>query len=90
MANNPRVRFEVDDTKLQELRESARQLFDDIRRDTLSQAKDIQSVNTEIEKQIKLIEQRNRETYSNQMNVIRQRRESGEISTSEARQQRTT
>lgn len=87
---NPRVRFEVDDTKLQELRESARQLFDDIRRDTLSQAKDIQSVNTEIEKQIKLIEQRNRETYSNQMNVIRQRRESGEISTSEARQQRTT
>lgn len=86
---NPRVKFEVDDSKLQELRESARQLFDDLRRDTISQAKDIQSVNTEIEKQIKLIEQRNRETYSSQLNLIRQRREGGEISSSEARQQRT-
>lgn len=86
---NPRVKFEVDDSKLQELRESAKQLFEDIRRDTLSQAKDIQSVNTEIEKQIKLINQRNRETYASQMNLIRQKRESGEITPQEARQQRT-
>lgn len=85
---NPRVKFEVDDSKLQELRESAKQLFEEIRRDTISQAKDIQSVNNEIERQIKLINQRNRESYSNQINVIRQRRESGEITHTEAKQQR--
>lgn len=59
MDNNARVKIQVDDSRVKELRQSAAELYDKFAKNAREQAKDLRDVNRHISEQIRLFETRN-------------------------------
>lgn len=59
MDNNARVKIQVDDSRVKELRQSAAELYDKFAKNAREQAKDLRDVNRHISEQIRLLETRN-------------------------------
>lgn len=59
MDNNARVKIQVDDSRVKELRQSAAELYDKLAKNAREQAKDLRDVNRHISEQIRLLETRN-------------------------------
>lgn len=59
MDNNARVKIQVDDSRVKELRNNVGELYEKFARNAREQAKDIREVNRRIEEQIRLLETRN-------------------------------
>lgn len=59
MDNNARVKIQVDDSRVKELRQSAAELYDKFAKNAREQAKDFRDVNRHISEQIRLLETRN-------------------------------
>lgn len=59
MDNNARVKIQVDDSRVKELRQSAAELYDKFAKNAREQAKDLRDINRHISEQIRLFETRN-------------------------------
>lgn len=59
MDNNARVKIQVDDSRVKELRRSTAELYDKFAKNAREQAKDLRDVNRHISEQIRLFETRN-------------------------------
>lgn len=59
MDNNARVKIQVDDSRVKELRQSAAELYDKFAKNAREQAKDLRDINRHISEQIRLLETRN-------------------------------
>lgn len=59
MDNNARVKIQVDDSRVKELRQSTAELYDKFAKNAREQAKDLRDVNRHISEQIRLFETRN-------------------------------
>lgn len=59
MDNNARVKIQVDDSRVKELRQRAAELYDKFAKNAREQAKDLRDVNRHISEQIRLLETRN-------------------------------
>lgn len=68
MDNNARVKIQVDDSRVKELRQSAAELYDKFAKNAREQAKDLRDVNRHISEQIRLLETRNQKA-----NALRRR-----------------
>lgn len=83
MDNNARVKIQVDDSRVKELRNNVGELYEKFARNAREQAKDIREVNRRIEEQIRLLETRNQKATQTRRRELEAEFRSGGMSRAE-------
>lgn len=83
MDNNARVKIQVDDSRVKELRQSAAELYDKFAKNAREQAKDLRDVNRHISEQIRLLETRNQKANALRRQELEAKFKGGAISARE-------
>lgn len=83
MDNNARVKIQVDDSRVKELRNNVGELYEKFARNAREQAKDIREVNRRIEEQIRLLETRNQKASETRRRELEAEFRSGGMSRAE-------
>lgn len=79
MDNNARVKIQVDDSRVKELRQGASELYERFARNAKQQSKDIRDINRSIEEQIRLLEIRNQKQNILRRQELEAERRSGNV-----------
>ena len=79
MDNNARVKIQVDDSRIKELRQGASELYERFARNAKQQSKDIRDINRSIEEQIRLLEIRNQKQNILRRQELEAERRSGNV-----------
>lgn len=83
MDNNARVKIQVDDSRVKELRQSTAELYDKFAKNAREQAKDLRDVNRHISEQIRLFETRNQKANALRRQELKAEFKGGAISARE-------